>query len=121
MEQSKFGGSERLVDSRGKVEARNEWGNTPLHAAAAHGKLARVSALLKAGATLEARDKEGRTPLHQAAAFNAESAVVLTLLDAGADPKAKNTDGKTVFDLIRENGKLKDTDAYWRMNDLQYE
>ena len=75
----------------------------------------------KEGATLEARDKEGWTPLHWAAASNAESAVVLTLLDAGADPKAKNTNGKTVFDLIQENEKLKDTDAYWRLNDLRFE
>ena len=38
---------------------------------------------------------------------------------AGADPKAKTADGKTAWDLIQDNEKLKNTDAYWRLNDLQ--
>ena len=68
--------------------------------------------------------------------------MVIALLDAGADPKAKTAsdqqsiwdtihnlldsqaktaDSKTAFELIQENDKLKDTDAYWRLHDLQYE
>ena len=53
--------------------------------------------------------------------MNGNPAVVITLLDAGADPKAKTTDGKTTFDLAQENDKLKGTDAYWRLNDLRFE
>ena len=80
-----------------------------------------VTTLLEAGAVLEARTKAGSTPLHVAARRNANPSVVLTLLDAGADPKAKTANGNTPFDLIRKNKKLKDSDVYWRLNDLQYE
>ena len=70
---------------------------------------------------LEVRTKAGSTPLHLAVANNENPAVVLALLDAGAAPKAKTTDGKTAFDLIQQNEKLKGTDAYWRLNDLRFE
>ena len=52
-------------------------------------------------------------PLHEAAECNANPAILTALLDAGADPKSKTTGGQTAWDLI--NGKLKDTDAYWRL------
>jgi hypothetical protein len=43
------------------------------------------------------------------------------LLDAGADAKARDESGRTPFDYAREkNEKLKNTDAYWRLNDAQY-
>ena len=125
------------------LEARNRDGRTPLHGAAWHNENpAVVTVLLKAGAKIEARDKDGRTPLHGAAWHNENPAVVIALLDTGADPKAKTAsdqqsiwdtihnlldsqaktaDSKTAFELIQENDKLKDTDAYWRLHDLQYE
>ena len=77
--------------------------------------------LLEAGAKVEARDKTGWAPLHGAARFNDNPAVVVILLDAGADPKAKTGSGRTAFDLIQENEGLKDTDAYWRLHDLRFE
>ena len=80
-----------------------------------------VQALLAAGADLKARNKWSGTPLHIAAGFSANPTVVQALLAAGADPTAKTWDGKTPFDLLQENDKLKGTDVYWRMNDLQYE
>lgn len=100
--------------------ARDERGFTPLHFATVNENPAAVSVLLKAGVALEVRAKDGWTPLHFAA-VNENPAMVIILLDAGADPKAKTNDSKTAFDLIQENKKLKGTDAYWRLNDLQYE
>ena len=103
------------------LEARDQAGLTPLHRAAANNaNPAMMTTLVKAGANIEARTKDGETPLHKAAAFNGNPAVVKFLLGAGADPKAKTADGRTAFDLIQNNKKLKDTDAYRRLNDLQY-
>ena len=42
------------------------------------------------------------------------------LLDAGADAKAKNKEGKTPWDLAQGNEGLKGTKAYWALNDAQY-
>ena len=41
--------------------------------------------------------------------------VIQPLLDAGADAKAKNKDGKTPWDLAQENEKLKGTKGYWAL------
>ena len=45
---------------------------------------------------------------------------IQALLDAGADAKAKNKEGKTPWDLAQENEKLKGTKGYWALNDAQY-
>ena len=66
-----------------------------------------------------ARDKFGETPLHFAAQ-NGTSANIQPLLDAGADAKAKNEEGKTPWDLVQKNEKLKGTKGYWALNDAQY-
>ena len=65
-------------------------------------------------------DGYGCTPLHAAAAFSKTLAVVQALLDASADPKARDEDGKTVFDLIPDDSPLKGTDIYWRLNEARF-
>ena len=111
-----------LVEAGANVQARNNVGSTPLHDVAAHnGNPVVVKVLLEAGADIEAQDEEGYTPLHAAAILNKTPTVVPALLDAGANPKAETNEGKTAFDLIQEDEKLKGTDAYWRLNDLQYD
>ena len=48
-------------------------------------------------------DSNGLTPLHVAALYDAaETAAVL--LEAGADPRAPDSDGRTPVDIARENG-----------------
>ena len=43
------------------------------------------------------------------------------LLDAGADPMARNAAGETPWDLAKANKALKGSDAYWRLNDARFE
>ena len=43
------------------------------------------------------------------------------MLAAGASGSVKNSDGKTPFDLAVKNELIKGTDAYWKLNDAQYE
>ena len=107
-----------LLDAGADVNARRAGGRTPLHEAAAKGSAAVVDALLRAGADLDAwgrEDPQGRrfvvaltfkigniwggyeeplrlagtrTPLHEAVAANADPAVTLALIQAGADVHA---------------------------------
>jgi ankyrin repeat protein len=72
----------------GKLCERNWW-KTPT--------IADVQDELTAGAGVMARNKGGLTPLHMAAA-DGTPANLKVLLDAGADGKAKDKDGKTPRD-----------------------
>ena len=66
---------------------------------------------------ISSRSRSGETPLHEAE--TAEIAKVL--LKAGANAKAKNKNGKTPFEVAKRGGRLKGTDAYWLLNDAQYD
>lgn len=79
-----------------KVNARNNFGKTPLHNAAHHNKSPKVAtALLEAKARINARDSNGWTPLHYAAKYGNTSAVVKTLLKAGALVNTRDEYGVT--------------------------
>ena len=47
-------------------------------------------------------------------------AVIEALLDAGADATARNAAGQTPWDHAQENGVLRGSDAYWRLNDARF-
>ena len=90
-------------------------GFTALHYAAFFGSPAAVRALVAAGADLEARSTNQEfapeaTPLHSAVAAgrmdNAEA-----LLEAGADPNARQPDGFTALDAARHNGDDESAEA----------
>jgi hypothetical protein len=77
--------------------ARNKYGDTPLHYASSSTKL--VTILLAHGVFIDARNNKGETPLWDAASGNQSSNVVSLLLDAGADPYIQANDGRTAFDV----------------------
>ena len=54
-----------------------------------------VAACLQLGANPEVRDENGRTPLHWAGAMTKNPAVIASLLDAGANLKARTKYGST--------------------------
>ena len=83
------------LNSGSRVNARDKYGNTPLHGAAGSNENPEVlTALLEAGADVNARTENGNTPLHYAS-FNKNLEVLAVLLDAGTDVNARNQYGLT--------------------------
>lgn len=79
------------------IDARDQFGNTPLMKAAFEsGDAETVRVLLKAGAYTEAADSSKNTPLMGAAQKGHVDAIKLLLL-AGADTEAKNVDNRTAL------------------------
>lgn len=86
---------EIVLARRGDPDARHgETRATPLAGATGPRTDAQFRMLLAAGASPELADRTGNTPLHKAAMINAGDHV-LALLDAGADPRARNTQDAT--------------------------
>ena len=109
-----------LLNAGANVEARDKNGWTALRfAAAAGGTLETITALLSVGADVNARDKKGWTALHAVAAKGTPETII-ALLEAGASGSVKSKNGKTPFDLAEDNDKVKETAAYWALNDAQY-
>ena len=77
-------------------------GSTPLHLAAIDGDLASATLLAAAGEFLDSRDSQGNTPLFRAAnAHHFEMAKYL--LQQGADPRIRNSNSASAYDLARAN------------------
>ena len=76
------------------VNARGEFGATPLHYAADNENSEVLTLLLDAGTDVNARNQFGLTPLHYAAK-NENPEVLTVLLDAGADVNARDNNGST--------------------------
>jgi ankyrin repeat protein len=110
-----------LINAGADINARSKGGKTPLHwAALVNLNPDVITTLLQAGADVYARDANGATPLHLAADLNPNPDVITTLLQAGADGSTKDNDGKTPFDLAEDNEAIKNTDAYWTLNDARF-
>ncbi|KAK7082488.1 hypothetical protein SK128_002283, partial [Halocaridina rubra] len=85
-----------LLSMGASVYAKNQFGQTPLHYAAASRSNTCIKLLLEHGrpGVLDHRDMRGHTPLHDAAASGCVSAINL-LVKAGALIRAKDANGET--------------------------
>jgi len=98
-----------LVQQAANINAKNKKGNTALAAAAKHDRAEVVETLLEEGAEVRVRDNKGRTPLHRAVegswliggtGVGAKEDIVRMLMRAGANPYAKDHDGKTAAERV---------------------
>ena len=94
------------------VNAKNEWGGTPLHFATFGSHKEVVELLIAKGADVNAKDGVGETPLHWAAKEGNKEVVEL-LIAKGADVNAKDdvgdtpvdwADNKEIANLLRKHG-----------------
>ncbi|CAN6564295.1 unnamed protein product [Malus baccata var. baccata] len=107
-----------LLDWRGpgevELEAKNMYGETPLHMAAKNGCNDAARLLLVYGAFIEAKANNGMTPLHLAVWYSLTAddfSTVKTLLEYNADCSAKDDEGMTPIHHVskgRANGKLRE-------------
>lgn len=87
----------QLLAEGADLNAQDRSGYTPLHFACQQGSLAAATALLEAGARVDLLDKFGNSALWRAAFGyqGGEPTLIRRLLEAGADPDAKNHAGRS--------------------------
>jgi len=88
-----------LIKAGADIGIRDDYQRTPLHRAAMSPEaLESIRVLLQYNPKINPRDQSGATPLFYAA--RAESSVILTLLDSGADPNIQDNSGNTPLHLV---------------------
>ncbi|KAA8534979.1 hypothetical protein F0562_029982 [Nyssa sinensis] len=98
-----------LLDWQGpekvELEAKNMYGETPLHMAAKNGCNKAAQLLLAHGAFVEAKANNGMTPLHLAvwhSLLAEDCSTVKTLLEYNADCSAKDNEGMTPINHLSQ-------------------
>jgi ankyrin repeat protein len=110
-----------LIDAGAYVNASGIGGGTPLMSAALINSNPEViTILVNAGADIEAKTTDGETALIAAAMKCQNPEVITILLNLGADPNVKDNSGKKAIDYAKDNEKLKNTDAFWALNDASF-
>jgi tankyrase len=112
-----------LLQCGANVHARDDGGLIPLHNACSFGHAEVVQLLMCHGADANSRDNWNYTPLHEAAIKGKIDVCIglclwllvlidhqcvlfiIVLLQHGADPNIRNTDGKTALDLADPSAK----------------
>jgi len=81
------------------LDAKDQYGSTPLTVAATFGKTEVAKELIMGGADINAKSGDGSTPLHTASFF-CRTEIVQALLEKGADKTIKNNYGSTALESV---------------------
>jgi ankyrin repeat protein len=77
--------AELLLAGKAEVNAKDKYGQTPLHLAAGMGHKATAELLLTNRAEVNAKNDAGRTPLHEAAVFDQKDVVKMLRQQRGRE------------------------------------
>ena len=84
---------QRLLDCGADINAKDQFGRSPLHLAVSYGNNEITEWLLNNGAYVDSQKNNKDTPLHIAADGDVKSCTLLLI--QGADPNCVNNDGET--------------------------
>lgn len=85
----------KLLIEHGKdINAKDEWGLTPLLWAAQHGRTATCKLLLDHGADINVADEYGKTPLHMAAQYG-YTEICKLFIEHGSDINVKDCNNRS--------------------------
>lgn len=90
---------EQHIKAGTDLDAKDDYGSTPLIITATFGKTEAAAALIKGGADVNIRNRDGATALHSAA-FLCYPEIVELLLKNGADPLIRNNFGSTALESV---------------------
>jgi ankyrin repeat protein len=113
---------EFLIDSGADVNSSDSARRTPLVWAIWTGSsVETVSLLIDNGANIESSNINGWTPLMYAVAGK-KADTVQVILDRGSNVHATVSDGsgRTAWDIMQGNKYLRNTNAYWHLNDSRF-
>lgn len=95
-----------LLNAGAHVDARNAYGNSPLHIACLNGHLPVCQLLLSYGANIEATNYRGQTPLHISAASTHGVDCLNFLVEKNVDINRQSLDGRTPLHMTAIHGRF---------------
>ncbi|XP_058459695.1 tyrosine-protein kinase Shark isoform X2 [Malaya genurostris] len=99
--------SELLKCGYRNIDSKNQDGQTAVHLACLHAEARILEKLIERGSNINNRDAQGNTPLHYACRKNGDIEMVRLLINAGANPQARNKDtGWVPLHEAAANGNL---------------
>lgn len=88
------------------INQKDNDGSTPLHYTCSYGSLKSINFILSWISCIDIQNYKGETPLYLAL-FSERTLLIRKLILKGANPYSKIYDGKSIFDIAKENSRFR--------------